>query len=188
MGTAESAKTAETAVQETPFQRRHRIHLERLERLAAEKADRKAKRDAAREEKQKKKEAEQAEKASRGYVRTTIDLSDNTLISLAPEFADLSFVTGRLVDGKKVNVSMVEAFYIDAMKNDNFMTVKDLIKHTVDNFVTRQGIEPDEKWAIRNIRLFIKKGKLVKVAEAAEEARYNSVDSAELERNATPAA
>ena len=87
--------------------------------------------------------------------------ADDTIV-VTPEARNCP-ISGYVKEGKKVNVSSVELFYLHNIDEETGMRFEDLVKLTMDQFVTSKGIIPDEKWAIRNIRLFIELGTLAKI-------------------------
>ena len=53
--------------------------------------------------------------------------------------------------------SLVGQFIIEFAKDDEF-TGEELVKSFMTQFKTKSGITPDEKWARRNVKLFVDKG------------------------------
>ena len=53
--------------------------------------------------------------------------------------------------------SLVGQFIIEFAKDDEF-TGEELAKAFMTQFKTKSGITPDEKWARRNVKLFVDKG------------------------------
>ena len=53
--------------------------------------------------------------------------------------------------------SLVGQFIIEFAKDDEF-TGEELAKPFMTQFKTKSGITPDEKWARRNVKLFVDKG------------------------------
>ena len=53
--------------------------------------------------------------------------------------------------------SLVGQFIIEFAKDDEF-TGEELAKSFMTQFKTKSGITPDEKWARRNVKLFVDKG------------------------------
>ena len=108
-------------------------------------------------------EAKKAEKKAEKKARKpVIKFNADDTIVVTPEARNCP-ISGYVKEGKKVNVSSVELFYLHNIDEETGMRFEDLVKLTMDQFVTSKGIIPDEKWAIRNIRLFIELGTLAKI-------------------------
>lgn len=58
--------------------------------------------------------------------------------------------------------SAIGKFIVNKVSNAPDSTCDELAEAIVNDFVTKKGIRPDLKWAIRNIKLFVEKG-LIKV-------------------------
>lgn len=98
--------------------------------------------------------------------REFIHLTEETLITLKTT----SIVTGtnkvfNHVLNKVIHISSVEKFFIDMFNQSDVgeatvLPVEDIVQNIMNGFVTKTGIIPDRDWALRNIRLFMKKGLL----------------------------
>ena len=103
-----------------------------------------------------------AAKAKREFIH----LTEETLITLKTT----SIVTGtnkvfNHVLNKVIHISSVEKFFIDMFNQSDVgeatvLPVEDIVQNIMNGFVTKTGIIPDRDWALRNIRLFMKKGLL----------------------------
>ena len=106
--------------------------------------------------------AKPAAKAKREFIH----LTEETLITLKTT----SIVTGtnkvfNHVLNKVIHISSVEKFFIDMFNQSDVgeatvLPVEDIVQNIMNGFVTKTGIIPDRDWALRNIRLFMKKGLL----------------------------
>ena len=54
--------------------------------------------------------------------------------------------------------SSIGKFIVNKVSNTPDITYDELADAIVNEFVTKNGIKPDIKWAVRNIKLFIEKG------------------------------
>lgn len=61
-----------------------------------------------------------------------------------------------------LTASSIGKFIVDKVRNNPDITCNTLANTIVDGFITKTGIVPDKKWAVRHIKLFIEKG-LIKV-------------------------